>query len=90
MAEAEREILDSEVMVQHPKTSGAGQSGHAAFIPKCITDKKYPLAVTLLVTILLIVIIALAARKIQPCSPCPPLADAACQTAGLGTMENAT
>ncbi|XP_015270422.1 PREDICTED: C-type lectin domain family 2 member D-like isoform X2 [Gekko japonicus] len=84
MAGAEREILDSQVMVQHPKTSGAEQSGHAAFIPKCITDKKYPLVITLLVTILLIVIIALAARKTQPCSPCPPLADAACPDRWIG------
>ncbi|XP_048338828.1 C-type lectin domain family 2 member D-like [Sphaerodactylus townsendi] len=63
---------------------GVGQSGHPAFIPKCITDKKYPLAVILVVTILLIVIITLAVRKPQPCSPCPPAADAACPDRWIG------
>ncbi|XP_060094219.1 C-type lectin domain family 2 member D-like isoform X1 [Heteronotia binoei] len=84
VSEAARETVDSELIVQHPKTIKAGQSGHAAFIPKCITDKKYPLAVTLVVTVLLIVIIALAVRKPQPCSPCPPLADAACPQHWIG------
>nr|XP_056701388.1 C-type lectin domain family 2 member D-like [Euleptes europaea] len=55
-----------------------------AFIPKCIADKKYPLVATLVVTILLIVIIALAARKPQLCSPCPPVADGACPDRWIG------
>ncbi|XP_054832969.1 C-type lectin domain family 2 member D-like isoform X2 [Eublepharis macularius] len=82
--EKSRENVDSELMVQHAETTGAGQSEHGAVIPKCITEKKYPLAVTLVVTILLIIIIALAARKPQPCSPCPPPADAACPDHWIG------
>ncbi|XP_077180663.1 C-type lectin domain family 2 member D-like [Paroedura picta] len=75
---------DSELMAQNPKSTGAGQSGHTVFSPKCLTDKKYPLAVTLVVTILLIVIIALAARKPPPCLSCPPLADTACPDHWIG------
>ncbi|XP_053157350.1 C-type lectin domain family 2 member D-like isoform X2 [Hemicordylus capensis] len=81
--ERERDSPGSEPMIQQPETAGAREPENAALIPKCITDKKYPLAAAFIITILLIIIIALAARKPQPCPSCPSIG-AACPDRWVG------
>ncbi|XP_020671471.3 C-type lectin domain family 2 member D [Pogona vitticeps] len=56
----------------------------AAFIPKCITDKKYTLAAALLITVLTIALIAVAVKKPAPCPHCPPPIDASCPDGWVG------
>ncbi|XP_070593840.1 C-type lectin domain family 2 member D-like [Erythrolamprus reginae] len=49
-----------------------------ALIPKCISDKLFPVVAVVLVAVLIIIIISLAVKKTETCSPCRPLACAVC------------
>ncbi|XP_042304689.1 C-type lectin domain family 2 member D-like isoform X3 [Sceloporus undulatus] len=69
---------------RHPQAAGAREAANAAFIPKCITDKKYTLTAVVVFTILIITIISLAVKKPQPCPVCPPPIDAACPDGWVG------
>ncbi|XP_061475198.1 C-type lectin domain family 2 member D-like isoform X2 [Rhineura floridana] len=53
-ASAGSELMDPEITITR-------EAGNTVFIPKCIKDKKYTLAATVIITTLVITIIALAA-----------------------------
>ncbi|KAJ7317279.1 hypothetical protein JRQ81_003441 [Phrynocephalus forsythii] len=69
---------------RQPVAPRSRKAGNAAFIPKCIADKKYTLAAAALVTALIIAVIALAVKKPDSCLPCPPPVDAACPDDWVG------
>ncbi|XP_077781338.1 C-type lectin domain family 2 member D6-like isoform X2 [Podarcis muralis] len=80
----DRATVNSELMT--PERPAAREAGNAVFIPKCIKDKKYTLAVVAVITALVITIIALAVKKPQPCPLCPPAVDAACPDRWVGYL----
>ncbi|XP_053234665.1 C-type lectin domain family 2 member D-like isoform X1 [Podarcis raffonei] len=80
----DRATVNSELMT--PEIPAAREAGNAVFIPKCIKDKKYTLAVVAVITALVITIIALAVKKPQPCPLCPPPVDAACPDRWVGYL----
>ncbi|KAF7236212.1 C-type lectin domain family 2 member D [Varanus komodoensis] len=65
-------------------TASTRRTENAGFVPKCIADQKYPIAATVVFTIMTITIIALAVRKPPPCPPTPPPIDAACPDSWIG------
>ncbi|XP_007441970.1 C-type lectin domain family 2 member D-like [Python bivittatus] len=67
-----------------PRSLDAKNARNAALLPKCITEKKFTIAVVVLVTVLIIVIISLAVKKTPIFPPCPLPVRAACPDSWIG------